>query len=871
MINGGNMFRTEDSVLIAITKKAEVQPNALALRLIGHEVHQEVTFEALQRAIQERAQYLKKIGICPGDRVVLLGQNSPEWMFSYFALVQNDATVVLLDSKLTDEELHQLVQRVEPIAIILDAQTKSADLFPDILCLQMETGHIIGSYPTKIQADVTRPGDIAPTIAAIVFTSGSTAQPKGVLLSRKNIAHALDSVIQCLELSDSSELLGVLPFHHVLGLGTCIGVIKSGGTATLLQESRADILLKAIKSTHTTVLPGPPRLFELLLTNIHSQIKHKPLLVRAFIQTSRWITRLIRARTDFNPGKILFRQLHEHFGGHLNLLMSGGAALPIEVRNGLEELGFDILEGYGLTETAGTVSINTFEHNRVGTVGLPFPGLDVCIANQNVSGEGEIWVRGPTNMQGYFHDPTATMDIFRKEGWLRTGDIGHLDRDGFILITGRIKELIVTSAGKNVSPETVEWHYRNIPEILEMVVLGMPSPTRYGEEVHAAIVPQSTSEGQRIDDAIKARSARVPSYLQIQRIHIVKNIPRTTTLKVQRNVLLQTLLKKADDTHVKPDLDDIADELTHQVIRIVRQVVESKNTPLNIRPDSALMFDLGIDSLGIVKLVSDFQQEFNVKLDVTQIQACKTINDLAQLIQQLLDKHQPVAVKPSIPLQIPPPRSKSAIVFFRLIRKLLKWLWAFEVEGLDNLPTEGTFILCPNHESNFDMIFVTSCLPTKNQITLCTFAKRELFDMFITRQIVQMNRGVLVDRKGDPRQALETGIALLKAGRPVLIHPEGTRTRDGALRTFRRGAAHLSLQTGVPLIPVRINGAFNIYPPHARIPKFFAFQAKHPLHLQIRFGKPIVPPPDSHDTETEQMLTDQLRLEIEKLGAKNCI
>jgi len=136
------------------------------------------------------------------------------------------------------------------------------------------------------------------------------------------------------------------------------------------------------------------------------------------------------------------------------------------------------------------------------------------------------------------------------------------------------------------------------------------------------------------------------------------------------------------------------------------------------------MFDLGIDSLGIVKLVSDFQQEFNVKLDVTQIQACKTINDLAQLIQQLLDKHQPVAVKPSIPLQIPPPRSKSAIVFFRLIRKLLKWLWAFEVEGLDNLPTEGTFILCPNHESNFDMIFVTSCLPTKNQITLCTFAKQ---------------------------------------------------------------------------------------------------------------------------------------------------
>lgn len=864
------MSQTENSVLTAITKKASLQPEALAIRFIGDEIHKKVTFEALQRAIQERAEYLKKIGIRPGDRVVLLGQNSPEWIFFYFALVQIEATVVLLDSKLTNEELYQIIQRVEPIAIILDAQqyVKSAELFPDTLCLQMETSCVTESSPTEVLIDAMRPEDIDPTIAAIVFTSGSTAQPKGVLLSRENVSHALEGVIQRTWLSDSSKMLCVLPFHHVLGLGTCMAVIKAGGTATLLHEPRGELLLKAMKLTNTTVLPGPPRLFELILTNIHSQIKQMPAPVRAVIYTLKWITRLIRARSNFNPGKVLFRKLHEHFGGHLELLIAGGAALPIEVCNELEEFGFDIVEGYGLTETAGAVSINTLAHNRAGTVGLPFPGLEVCIANQNVSGEGEIWVRGPTNMQSYFHDPAATADLCREEGWLRTGDIGHIDREGFISITGRIKELIVTSAGKNVAPESVEWHYRNMPEIMEMAVLGMPSPTRYGEEVHAAVVPSSNDQDseQRIYDAITDRSARIPSYLQIQRIHIVNEIPRTTTLKVKRAVLRQILEKQdADDTPIKQGRDDTENNLTQKVIRIVRGVVDSKNTSINIGTGSTLMFDLGIDSLGIVELVSSLRQELNVDLDVSQIQACKTIGDLTQLIQQLSDKHQPVSKEPATPFRIPPPRAAtSSRLFFRVVRKIFEWFWSLEVEGVDNLP-KGSFILCPNHESHLDALFIISCLPHKHQMTLCIFAKIEFFGTIITRQIARMVRAIPVDRKGDPRQAMETGAALLKAGRPVLIHPEGTRTQDGTLKFFRRGAAHLSLQTGVPLIPVRINGAFNIYPSHARFPKLVSFQAEHPLRLQIRFGKPITPP-NTYDAETERTLTAQLRHDIEELG-----
>ena len=873
------MSKVYDDILLTITKTAKTRPDAVALRLIGDDVHREMTFATLREAIQTRAECLKNAGIRPGDRVVLCGVNSPEWMCAYFSVVRIDAIVVLLDSQLTNEQFQQILQRVEPIALILDEahHAQSSAVAPDIIRIQMETGTVMpGEYPDTVRTDVVRPDALDPATGAIVFTSGSTAQPKGVVLSRSNIAHGEICVVDRFGLSESSELLCILPFHHVLGVGACLATLRAGGATTLLQKPGGELLLKAMQATHTTVLPGPPRLFELLLTNIHTQIQQMPPPVRTSIGILRWLTRQIRTHSGFNPGQVLFRKLHDHFGGHLHILMAGGAALPSEVHTGFEELGFNIMTGYGMTETAGAISINTPERNRAGTVGHPFPEVEVRIANQDVSGEGEIWTRSPSNMMGYFHDDAATAETFREDGWLRTGDIGHIDRDGFISITGRIKELIVTSAGKNVAPEAVEHHYRGIDEIKELAVLGMPSSVRTGEEVHAAIIPQGSGPEveQRIRDAVAARSTQVPSYSRIQRVHIVREIPRTTTLKVRRSVLRQMLLEESTTKapHVDKDEQGDSDELTRNVIEIVRGIVGSQDTPLNIGPESVLVFDLGLDSLGVVELTSCLQQEFNVTVEITQIHACKTVADLAQLVRRNPQRDNPQGVPASSDTQadeyrslIPPLRTGRSLILLRILHTLFRWMWNLRVVGRENVPEEGPYILCPNHESHMDVVFVTSTLPPAHQTTLCTFAKREHFDAPVMRTIANMVHAIPVDRKGDPRKALDVGAVLLKAGRPILIHPEGTRTRDGALKPFRRGAAHLALHTGFPLIPVRIDGAFNIFPPHARLPKLFSFTAGQPLRLRVAFGTPIMPPKAVYDADTERLLTEQLRQAVEAL------
>lgn len=879
------MTQIKDDALSSITKMANTRPEAVAIRFVGDDLFHEVNYDELQKAIQKCFECFEGVGLLAGDRVALWGSNSPEWMFTYLALVKIGSTIIPLDSKLTNEQLLELVQQVEPMVVVVDKEhyASIADLIPEIMHIQMETATIIsGKFPTESIADAARPLDIDPSLGGIVFTSGSTAQPKGVMLSRESVAHATGGVIQRFGITESTELLCILPFHHVLGLGACLATIQAGGSATLLQDPRADLLLKAMKATSTTLLPGPPRLFELLLANIHSQMKQMPTPVRIILHTLRWFTRQIRTYSKFNPGKILFNKLHKRFGGNLKVFISGGAALPGEVRAGLEELGFDIVEGYGLTETAGSVSINTLEHNRAGTVGQAFPGLEVRIANQDVNGEGEIWVKGPTNMVGYFHDPQATKDIFRDENWLRTGDIGFIDKDGFISITGRIKELIVTSAGKNVSPEAVEHLYRKIEGVKELAVLGMPSPTRHGEEIHAAVVPQSNTSdsSQQIHNSISACSSKIPSYLQIIRIHLVAEIPRTTTLKVRRAVLRQMLLEQKESNVPKESVHKHTetDEVTDKIMFVVRGIVGSKDDSLTIDSGSALIFDLGIDSLGLIELASSLQQEFHVQIDLAQIQSCKTVADVDKLIRRTTNNTQddsasktsnPDQLSDAVEFKIPPLRTGNSLRFLTILRVLFRWLWDLKVEGLLNLPEQGPFILCPNHESHFDVLYVSSSLPLKHQKTFCTFAKRELFDAFFTRWITRIVRAVPVDRKGDFSQALNAGVALLKAELPILIHPEGTRTSDGTLQPFRRGAAHLALKTGVPLIPVHIDGSYEIFPTQARIPKLFSFLTSKPLRLRIQFGKPLFPEESGDIAESERILTNHLRREIELLGGNH--
>ena len=852
-----------DPVVHSFHDMARQQPERVALRVAGDTRLDETTYRQLATLVATRRDLLQEAGLAPGMRVVLIGANSIEYVATYLALADLSATAVPLDAKLTDGQLSQLLGLVQPSLIVGDPAyaARVSGIVPDAPYLSFVDLSVLSGHAPLVPAPAAPGAD--PDIAVIIFTSGATALPKGAMLSRSNMAAALGSAVAGFKLDPTAEVLCVLPMFHVLGLGTCLSPLLAGGGVTFLEELRGDLLLATLGRTGTTILPGPPRLFELILTSIRTQIDKLSAPARFMVGAMRAAGRLSRTTTSLDPAPILFRSLHQRFGGKLHTLFSGGAALPAEVRQGLEDFGFFIMEGYGMTETAAGVSMNTREQLRAGSVGRALPGVEVRIANPDVHGQGELQVRGPTIMRGYLEAPELTAEVFA-EGWLRTGDLARVDADGFIFITGRIKELIVSSSGKKVSPEEVEAHYQDVEGVADLTVLGMPSKGRHGEDVHAAIVlssPGPEAEGRALA-AVSARSAGVPSHQRVQQVHVVSEIPRTTTLKVRRSVLRTQLLTEEGAPGARRTAEAAGpalarDPRTQAVVAIVQEVV-GRRIPVN--PGSTIVFDLGLDSMAQLELGGRLAAHFGVRVDGTDVQTCLRVEDLAALVARApaAAEQEPTTAAVSIP----PPRAGLGLRAVMALRSLLGLTWGLRFEGLDKVPTSGAFILCPNHASHVDALLVIAGLEDGHKASLSLFSKREHFDHWLMRRVTAWMRAIPVDRTGDAFASLRTGAAYLQAGRPLLVHPEGTRTRDGQLLPFRRGAAHLALSARVPLVPVFIQGSYQLYPSHRLLPPLW--WRKRPL--VVRIGDPI--PPHTQGSEAEQQLTELLRARIASMAAQ---
>lgn len=836
-----------DPVFEAFRATAGAHPDRVALRMVGDTDIDALSYGALLERCEERSRELAALGLRPGDRVIFAGANRPEWLACWFGAADRGLTTVPLDPKLTDAQLRELVGRVAPSLALLDPEhaARFAGLFP-----ALPLRSLVDLAPLSARADVGEsPADPDPSVALVIFTSGATALPKGAMLGRDNLDAAFRAAIAGFELTPDSEVLCVLPFFHVLGLGAAVAPLLAGGGVSFLSELRGDLLLGAMARTGTTILPGPPRLFELILSSIRTQVELLPAPKRALVAALRGGASFARTWTPLDPAPVLFRSLHARFGGRLKLLFSGGAPLPGAVREGLEAYGFRIVEGYGMTETSAGVSMNTALQHRAGSVGRALPGIDVRLAHPDVTGQGELQVRGPTVMRGYLGDPEASAAAF-SDGWLRTGDLARIDPEGFIRITGRIKELIVTSSGKKTSPDEVQALYAELPGVAELAVLGMPARTGHGEEVHAAAVLAPGATAAAVQAAIEERSAGVPAHQRIQRLHVVDSIPRTTTLKVRR----QALRAELEGAHPDAPAPAAAPAAADRVGRVVAEVQDLVGDRVRVEPASSLGFDLGIDSMGLLDLAGRLEARFGVAVRPAQLQGCARVADLVAL----LDQPAPAAAE-ALEIAVPAPRSAPSVWLLGVARRVLGFLWGLRFEGLEHVPASGPFLLCPNHGSHVDSLLVAAGLPAPHQAGLCVFSKQEHFESGPMRLVTRWLRAIPVDRTGDASGALETGRRYLSAARPLLVHPEGTRSRDGRLLPFRRGAAHLARKAAVPLVPVYIEGSHALYPPHQSLPP--VWWRGRPL--VVRFGPPILPAAEG----SEQELTDELRRRIVALGA----
>ncbi len=505
---------------------------------------QQFTFTQVKTIALKIQAKLRKLGVKQGDRVALLSENRPEWAIAYLAIVSMGAVVVPLDAMLNKEDIFPLMDDSGAKATILSKN------FIDFIQGQKILMEEFESLPNGSKLD-----NVAISLddlAAIVYTSGTTGVPKGVMLTHKNIMSNVVAASSLFNFGPKDNFLSVLPMHHTFETTAgFLGPFYNGSKITYAESLKSHSLLRNMQETKVTIMCGVPLLYQLFFDGIMREVEEKGLGTLFTVLFT--ISRLFKNLIGINIGKYLFKMIHAKFGGKIKFFVSGGAAIDPQLVSSFDYMGFTILQGYGLTESSPILAANTLKHNQIGSVGKPLPGVEIRIAGTDPV--GEILAFGPNIMKGYYKrkDISAKVVI---NGWLYTGDVGYLDEEGYLFITGRSKDVIVTSSGVNVYPGEVEFLLNKAISIKESCVMG--SKVKEGlkkgsEEVFAIIVPDmeffkkikaedDASVKHRIEMEVKEVNRKAPDFKRIAKYEIrYEELPKTRLKKVKRFKLKKEL------------------------------------------------------------------------------------------------------------------------------------------------------------------------------------------------------------------------------------------------------------------------------------------------------------------------------------------
>lgn len=551
---------TIGDILETINKK---YGNKTALRIKNEDgSFREISYVKLGRRVVSISSVLINLGVNKGDRVAILSENRPEWAAAYFGIISCGGIILPIDVKLADAEISFILNDSQAKCIFLsgkyldtiDRLKNGLPNLKDIILLDKSPrSDIIQLNKLRPHRGKERARPIYPEdTAIIVYTSGTTGIAKGVEITYKSLLFQALRFSEILRCSPKERLLSILPLNHMLEItGGLIAPLYSGSCVTYCDTLKTNTLLPLMRETGTTVIIAVPLVLKLFHSGIIKKAAKLHLLkqniFRALLSLSTFLLKF-----KIRIGRILFRSVHKEFGNRLHTFISGGAPLGTEVEIGLNALGFRILQGYGLTETAPVISVNTFRENKFGSVGKPLPGVEVMILKEKASDtEGEILTRGPHVMKGYFRNPAKTAEVLRS-GWFYTGDLGYIDKDGFLYISGRKKNLIILGGGKKVFPEEVEEVIGKSPYIKEICVMARTAERglRMGhEEVGAVIVPniellkqENITEKKAVTDKIYFEIARLSKdlspYKRIMSFDIsYESLPKTVTAKIKRDAV----------------------------------------------------------------------------------------------------------------------------------------------------------------------------------------------------------------------------------------------------------------------------------------------------------------------------------------------
>ena len=540
-----------NNVLLFLENRTAELENNISLGMKSHVGWKELTFKGLGILSKRLAGYLIDIGIDKGDHVAVLSESTPEFGAALFASAMAGATIIPLDIKLTIYELNSIVSSSMPSVILvsssyLETALKLKEEVPSIKHIILIDDNGVRKDIPSIYTISDKPGRKwrhrnPGATAFIIYTSGTTGSPKGVEITFKNIMAQVDAVGKCFDLGPNDRLLSILPMNHLFELTVGFLSFLNLGTAIYYSKSlKPKDLFAIMTEKQITFMVVVPAFLKLLKTSIESEI-HKMSSFRKFLFNISYDFARITNWKWFK--KLAFKDIHKKYGGKFKGFLSGGAPLDVEVGKFFNNIGLKIYEGYGLSEASPVVSMNTEKNYRLGSVGQPLFNVQAKIDPET----GELLVKGDNIMKGYYNQKDLTKTVFTKDGWLKTGDIAKIDKDGFIWITGRIKNMIVLSGGKKVFPEEVESVLEKSPMIKELCVFGAK---RSGgqkdgcEDVCAIIRPVDEviakySKEEELNEAVrnevKNYSQQLSHFKRPTTIIISKeDLPRTATSKVKR-------------------------------------------------------------------------------------------------------------------------------------------------------------------------------------------------------------------------------------------------------------------------------------------------------------------------------------------------
>src|SRR6266852_5707135 len=795
---------------------------------------EKLTYGELQGRVLFWTYYLAGRGISPGDRVLPWGPNSPGWIACLWGILLRGAIVVPMDSAASPEFVQRVIRDAGVKLILRDRQQAELPGAPPSMVINA-LRDVVATPPPSSEAGVD-PGDVSTrnTIAEILYTSGTTGEPRGVVLTHGNFLANLEPLERGIDPYRKYErwlhplrFVSLVPLSHVFGQFMTLFVPPLLGATVVFEHSANPAqIIRTVKHERATALIAVPRMLDGLRSGIERDLEARG--------RSEWLRRNLEAANGqkFLPRAWRFRRIHRRFGWKFWAFISGGAALSNDTEEFFKGVGYGVVQGYGLTETASLISLNHPFRAAQGSVGKVLPGREFRLAK-----DGEILVRGENVAAGYWEKGAARPAAQENGGWLQTGDIGELDAEGNLRFRGRKKNVIVTPAGLNVYPEDLEAELRKQPGVRDCVVI--PLEMGGNAEPCAVLLLAGGSDGSAADSAVASANSSLAEYQHIRTwiTWLEPDFPRTPTGKPRLNLIAALAAESLGGSRSEEGSPGVLDDLMEKFAS-------------RVKASEHLEQGLNLSSLDRVELMSMLEERFYVELSETAFAEAKTVADVERLLRQ------PVAQRTEYVYprwtQREPVRWFRLAVYYALVWPATQILAHPRIVGRENLRgVRGPVLVVSNHITRrADIGLILAALPPRFRHRLATAMGGESLQkmrrpprdwLFAKRWAYQVGYWLVtalfnvfpLPRFSGFRESFRFAGQSVDCGYSVLVFPEGevNNTATGEMAPFQSGIGLLAENLGIPIVPMRLDGVWQMKRQHRRLAHFG--------EITVRIGAPV--------------------------------